>query len=83
MCVCHARQFLSDVAAVHQHGNFFEQALAIELVAGRGDQPLREPLLVALFDFRPQLGHAFHGLGQAIERGMEDGLERLRLRGRA
>ncbi len=73
----HARQLLGDIAALHQHGNFLEQPLAVELRASSRFKPLREPLLVALLDLRPQRGHAFGGLGQPVERCVQNRLQRL------
>ena len=77
----HALQLLRDVAVIHQHRHLFEQALPVELVSRRRDQSLRKPLLVALFDFRAQCRHSLHGLGQAIKRRAQNGLERFAFTG--
>jgi hypothetical protein len=79
----HARQFLGDVAALHQHGNFFQQPLPVELRPGGRQQPLREPLLVALLDLRPQRGNAIGGFGEPVERGVQNRFQAPRLRARA
>jgi len=74
VCV-HARQFFGNVAAIDEHGDFLEQPLAIELVACSGDQPLREPLLVALFDIGAKQRDSVHGPGKTVERRVEDGFK--------
>ena len=75
----HARQLLGNVAALHQHGNLLEQPLAVELRAGGRQQPLGEPLLVALLDLGAQRGHAVGCLGQPVERAVQNRLQRLAL----
>src|SRR5580698_4852909 len=46
----HTRQFFGDVAAIYEHGDLFKQPLPVELISRSCDQPLREPLLVTLFN---------------------------------
>ena len=79
MCVVHARQLLRDVAALHQHGNFLQQPLLVELRSGGRGQPLRQPLLVALLDLGTQLGHALGGLRKPVERAVQNRLQRFAL----
>jgi len=57
---------------IDEHRDFFEEALAIELVTSRGNKTLGEPLLVALLDFGSQRGDSFDGLCEAIEAGTQD-----------
>ena len=77
MCVVMRVNLFGNIAALHQHRHFLKHPLPIELRARRRQQPLRQPLLVALLNLRPQLGHAVGCLRKPVERSMQNRRQRL------
>ena len=75
----HALQFLRNIAALDHDCNLFQQPLAVELRPHGRLQPLAEPRLIALFNLGAHRRHAFRSLGQAVERSVQDRLQRLAL----
>ena len=74
--VCgHARQLFADVAALDEDCHFLKHSLLIELRAGNRRQPLRQTLLVALFDLRAQFRNASGSCGKPIQRAAQNRLE--------